>query len=706
MKRYLYQTCFILIFCFFQANAQDFWEQTSGPEGAYVNALAVDANGHILAGTQLGLYRSENDGESWAKITEGIPAGIVLAIAVNFNGDIFIGAGSNQIYRSIDNGTTWTEVYLHDSPIWHIVINATNQLFAGTFRGILRSTDNGDTWVSANNGLPQLNRQIHSLSFNSVGHIFAASDSGVFRSTDNGENWIPMNNGLSTLMTRTVLVNSNDTIFVGTNSEGVFRSTDGGNSWNPANNGLSYDAVYTLALNSAEHIFASTPIGIFKSINSGETWTPLSPVPLNLLARAFAFNADDHIFIGTTGGISRSVDNGSTWIRRNNGIIQTTVQSLAHNSEDHVFAATLLSGLFRSTDDGNNWVPINNGLTDPRVTSFAFSSTGDVFAGSFTGIFRSPDNGDSWTAINNGLPANTFIHSLEVSPGTPETIFAGTRWNGIYRSNNNGNNWMPANNGLTNPVIYSLSTDLSGNLFAGSDSGIFRSTNNGNNWSFVGLPDVKVYSMKVNSNNEIFAGVNNSPNDVNIYRSLDNGTTWDPVSHPFPLVSRPRIVINSNNDIYVNYSNGIIFSQDNGETWTTINSGFPAGMPGYFFLSINAADRIFVGTELWGVYRSINSTVSVQPISSSSPRYFYLEQNYPNPFNPRTTIKFHLTHPTKVSLKIFNVLGEYVETLLSTSLPAGTFEVEWNAVNFPSGSYFYQIEAGEHIQTKKLTLIK
>ncbi len=85
---------------------------------------------------------------------------------------------------------------------------------------------------------------------------------------------------------------------------------------------------------------------------------------------------------------------------------------------------------------------------------------------------------------------------------------------------------------------------------------------------------------------------------------------------------------------------------------------------------------------------------------------FKLYQNYPNPFNPSTKIGFRISDFGLVSLKIYDVLGREVTTLVNEEKPAGTFEVTWNAVNVPSGVYFYQLKAGSYTATKKLLLVK
>ena len=88
------------------------------------------------------------------------------------------------------------------------------------------------------------------------------------------------------------------------------------------------------------------------------------------------------------------------------------------------------------------------------------------------------------------------------------------------------------------------------------------------------------------------------------------------------------------------------------------------------------------------------------------PASFNLFQNYPNPFNPTTTIKYSLPEVSKVSLTLFNLLGEEVTTLVNEEKLAGNYTVEFDATNLPSGVYFYKIQAGSFIETKKMILLK
>ena len=93
-------------------------------------------------------------------------------------------------------------------------------------------------------------------------------------------------------------------------------------------------------------------------------------------------------------------------------------------------------------------------------------------------------------------------------------------------------------------------------------------------------------------------------------------------------------------------------------------------------------------------------------IENAVPPEYSLSQNYPNPFNPVTHLEFGISNPGFVSLKIYDMLGRELKTLVNEIKPAGRFKVEFDGSNFASGVYFYRIEAGDFVQTKRMVLIK
>ena len=88
------------------------------------------------------------------------------------------------------------------------------------------------------------------------------------------------------------------------------------------------------------------------------------------------------------------------------------------------------------------------------------------------------------------------------------------------------------------------------------------------------------------------------------------------------------------------------------------------------------------------------------------PESFKVFQNYPNPFNPTTTFRYSIPTQSKVVIKVYDILGKEIATLINEEKSVGTYELTWNAENLPSGVYFYQLKAGDFIDTKKMILLK
>ncbi|NOY61343.1 MAG: T9SS type A sorting domain-containing protein [Calditrichaeota bacterium] len=128
-----------------------------------------------------------------------------------------------------------------------------------------------------------------------------------------------------------------------------------------------------------------------------------------------------------------------------------------------------------------------------------------------------------------------------------------------------------------------------------------------------------------------------------------------------------------------------------------------------------AVGQIFIGTTANALYKSnsgflyhtakiVTKVEDIRPIAI--PKEFHLDQNYPNPFNPSTTIRFGLPQKSDVNLKIFDLLGREVATLIDKTMSAGEYKVIFEAEGLPTGVYFYCIRASGFSRVKKLTLVK
>ncbi|MFZ1082005.1 MAG: T9SS type A sorting domain-containing protein [Candidatus Kryptoniota bacterium] len=388
-------------------------------------------------------------------------------------------------------------------------------------------------------------------------------------------------------------------------------------------------------------------------------------------------------------GVFVSTNNGASWTVADSGLTNTNVYSLAVSfdtpSDTNLFAGTN-GGVFLSTNNGTSWTPVNTGLTNTQVNALAVSPNGaggtNLFAGTDGGVFLSTNHGTSWSAADSGLTTNTAILSLAVAPngagGT--SLFAGTD-SGIFLSTNSGASWTAADLGLpTNTAVLCLAVSPNGegdtNLYAGTGDGVFLSTNNGTSWiQFnVGLTDTLVYSFAIYSN-VIFVG------------------TYGGIFY-------------FANDWYM--LRGKLIS----EGWLGFNDGL-SSIPSVLSLIVSG-NSILAGISGLGVWvRPISDVTAVTHDGSNAPMRFSLFQNYPNPFNPTTTIGYALPANSFVTLKVYDLLGRELKTLVNEHQNAGSHSATFNASNLPSGVYFYRLSVGSlsgqtglFMQTKKLVLIK
>ena len=499
-------------------------------------------------------------------------------------------------------------------------------------------------------------------------NLFAGTDDGVFLSTDNGTSWIKVNNGLTSTNVRAFAI-SGMNLFAGTYG-GVFLFTNNGTSWTDVSTGLTSLWVTSFAI-SGSNLFAGTNSGVYLSTDNGTSWSDVNAGMVDPHANTFAF-IDTNLFAGTSlNGVLLSADNGTNWTYVNNGLKHTNVRVLTVCGSD-LYAGTDSGGVFLSNNNGKSWTDVSIGLTNANVNALVVKSAEDgsgtsLFAGAGGGIwsevrggiFLSTNNGTSWTKIKTGLN----VTALAVMG---KNLFAGTWWgNGVYLSTDNGTSWAEVNNGLPAPYVNDLAV-IGTNLFAGVWSyspppgGVFLSTNNGEKWEHVGLESTIV----------------------------------------------PPFVVIGTNLFVGDWNGGVFFTADNGTSWTAVNTGLNA-------TTIDALGRngsyLFASTGN-GIWRrplsEMITSVEEPPSERSIPENFSLEQNYPNPFNPTTSIQFHLPASSFVTLKVYNSAGREVATLVDRQLPAGSHRTEWNASSVPSGIYYYRIQAGNHMETKKLVVMR
>jgi photosystem II stability/assembly factor-like uncharacterized protein len=380
------------------------------------------------------------------------------------------------------------------------------------------------------------------------------------------------------------------------------------------------------------------------------------------------------------------------------------VQDIAIDAAGRVFALTYVDGVYRTTDDGDNWM--NLAFPDTYVSCIATNNSGHVFIGTWGhGLYRSTNNGSTWA--KSGLQTSR-INRIAIN--TEGKIFVGLDGEGgdstLYRSTDNGNTWTLCINGISFPqLITAITTGASGSVYASavaSSGGVFHSTDDGDSWTPTSLTGAPI-SLLITQAGHVFAGVNGA------YKSTDNGKSWAPVDSGCPTDLVRSLIANATGYIFrgmqsYGASGGVCVSIDDGEHWYERTSGLPTRV--IQALAMNSAGFIFAATFGSGVFRSSHSMTSVSGSETPIPKDVQLYQNYPNPFNPSTTISFIIPSRSFVSLKIFDLLGKEMATIVSGELPAGSYSEEWDASTMSSGMYLYRLQAGSFTETKKLVLLR
>lgn len=403
-------------------------------------------------------------------------------------------------------------------------------------------------------------------------------------------------------------------------------------------------------------------------------------------------------------------DTISQWVLVGNGLANTTFTSLTANTNT-IFAGAMNSRVYLTTNNGANWT--ESLVISSYVYSLA-SSGNNIFAGGdISGVYYSSNNGTSWSPTS--LPGLT-VNSLAVNSNF---VFAGaSQNNGVYRSSNNGTNWTQTllNNRSVNALTVKGDTVFAGTAFYG----VYLSIDNGSTWSQTSLNNLHIQSLAVNGNN-VFAGTSGN----GIYLSTNNGTNWTQIGLNNQSVW--AFAFYENTIFAGSYTTGVYVSHDNGATWIPKSEGLPGGLN---IRALRILDNYIFTTPQSRVYRRpIGELTGFQPVSNEIPVQFMLSQNYPNPFNPVTNIKFsipllsttplgrgvsaegrQLVTPGRegvfVTLNIYDALGRKIETLVNSELSPGTYKVEWNAANFSTGVYFYNIKTNSFTETRKMILIK
>jgi photosystem II stability/assembly factor-like uncharacterized protein len=661
----------------------------------------------------------------------------------------------NTIFKTIDGGDTWINQSTNSNRIYSVDFIDENIGYVVGSANIRRTTDGGNTWIIQSIGTGQA---LYSVFFVNKDTGWAVGYPGkILKTTDGGINWISQMDTISEPLYSVYFLN--DTIGFIAGSNLILKTTNSGQDWmvKSDNHSNSLRSIYFTDENTGYAVGSTYVPGwnhcILKSTDGGNSWSYVSiGTNLGWLNAVFFVNQDTGWVAGTGTDFRKTTDGGLSWIDQSLGLYGSdeTLNSIDFVNNNIGWVVGGNGIIFKTTDSGNSWLCKSNLVTTADLNSVFFT---DIQFGWIAGedgtILHTTNSGSNW--VKQSGPSTSDINSIYfidknlgwcAGVGLLKTTDGGSSWsshhtyanlNSVYfvdsnngwavgkagmllKTTNGGENWFIKSSGTSEDLcsIYFIDSDIGWILGRNSfyvpgygwfyDRRIMKSYNGGESWYYI-------YTHS-------YFGNNISVGDIYF---IDQNTGW--VCNPnYPLI---KTTDGGNSWVEMNYEGGrtiqfinsdigwiagneegeIKKSTDGGLNWINQSTGVTVRLNSIFFLDESTGWAV-------GANGTILSTLFGSSVEDfENPNEFLLSQNYPNPFNPATTITYQIPQREFVTLKVYDILGREVATLVNEEKPAGSYEVEFNSHsvegrNLTSGIYFYQLNAGGYSETKKMILLK
>ena len=408
----------------------------------------------------------------------------------------------------------------------------------------------------------------------------------------------------------------------------------------------------------------------------------------------------------------RTIDGGTTWETGVvSGVKNAFIMDITAIDANTAWVATNTfadsGGIYKTTDGGVSWV--KQAAVQSVFLHFFDARNGVEF--NQDDVYTTTNGGTTWILVPSGnvppfLAGESTIRfsANNARAQVGDTIWIGTSQGRVYRSTNRGHNWTVSRTSFgRNRVIHSLA-------FQDANNGLAVSALEGHN-VIVSQPSLGknqvTNPLAISALNGNFDFVANQ-----MARTNDGGVTWTTLTAPpeptaaniahVPGTAQTYVLTSSHNPVP---APGSAYTVDGGATWMLLDN-VPYNAVAFVAPDIGWAGAIRTSTH-GSMFKWMGAPVNVREKTSEKiPQRFQLSQNYPNPFNPTTTIQFALAKRTTVKLTVFDLLGREVAVLVDAALAPGAYDVVFEANDLAGGIYFYRLQAGAFVQTKKLTLLR
>lgn len=646
------------------------------------------------------IFKTTDGGSNWESISVTGGTGTLYGIYfsdVN-NGWLLTSTSSAaQILRTTDGGASWNIDLNHttgDLEDFYFFNSSSGIAVGGGVGKIdLYYTTNGTAWTKA--PAPSLPtgytrtdvRGVFMVDANVAyavgwGSPVGAQPSILLKSTDGGATWTYLSqleeNKTFDNLWAVYFKDANNGLAVGGATRGsvALRTSDGGSNWIPVDIpcGVQLNAINGFG---DEVIVTGSSGVIFKSTNFGSSWNLLTPIPNGNLNAIEAIN-DTIIYAGGFNSVFLKTTNLIDWqgsFLRADGAAPN-IQGLFFLNADVGYAAHSYGMASKTTDGGLTWkqvIPVTMSATTSLYDLHFFDEETGFIVGkesnSVDVIYKTTDGGQTWDKKINILATN--LRSVAFKDANTG-IIVGEKLKAAHTTDG-GNTWPPSvfNSlppGTATPNLLKVIFSPSGDAWAVGEQIILLSTDDGATWNY--------------------APVSNLVEAVNSTAFIDASSGWAVGSK----TSSPRSV-------------GLYFTSDGGSNWNNLaDLAVFDTMRALYDVAVSPSGFAWISGGSSAVYT--NAPLVDVETESYHPLNFKLSQNYPNPFNPVTKISWVLPSASWQILKIYDVLGNTVATLVDEYAQAGKHEINFDASKLSSGVYLYQLKVNNYIEMKKMILMK
>lgn len=663
-----------------------------GPYGGNVNDLAQNEI-YQFASTGNGLYRSDDNGKTWTRLLIGLGTSYAsgkIAIRQNelvvFANSAISGESKNYLVKSDDNGNSWITIPRPDVAGWaNIEINPYGIYICENHLWV--SSDEGQTWtyssLSAGNGaeLHRYNDQIYICRYQSI-----------FKSSVNADDWTEIKvTGMSHAIESFQVF---DNIILLRDDYGkMFVSGDGGMTWKPSTK-PSYWGSQEDFIKINDIFYGHRFDDILKSTDHGLTWDSSST--RSDIHKMITIN--DTIIAASYGqGILRSEDLAKSFKTYNTIIDACSVNAIDVN-QTYLWTACSYNGISRQLKSTNTWdtllSPVLNVVYDFKLLDGRIFLLQDRYD-----IYRSEDEGISWTKITpmsndaEFLTLYTDGHQiLAGAPSQPDITY-------LYKSDDYGTTWQPdtfrINDSLYWPSMFAKKDNV---LFTADRYNLFRSVDAGLTWEISGYTG-EGWITDIKASDHLLFVMQEDEDDIpggSTSISRDNGDTWELLDIADPMdyhIYGVQIETEVNHHLISTWGNEIYISGDQAISWQHFDQGL-LFVP--IFEIIADDEYLYAATAGKGVWRRKISDTNITSIDQA------MTQNdisiFPNPTNGNFTLNLNSNIIGDGKLSITDVSGKvcFVRDIVLNP------HTKVDASILPSGLYFLSIRSGEKFYTGKM----